>query len=85
MFNFISKLLYSLKSEKAKRRDMEKAFAAVGEPPEPSLGERVLAWCKEKILGPIIIGLVLLGVGVLVKCQQESQMHSQPQKQSQSK
>jgi|GEM_PF-7043872 len=44
-----------------------------------------LAWCREKILGPIIIGLVLLGVGALVKCQQESQSHDQPQKQSQTK
>ncbi|WP_144408234.1 hypothetical protein [Sulfuricella sp. T08] len=39
-----------------------------------------LTWCREKILGPIIIGLVLLGVGALVKCQQESPPHSQQQK-----
>lgn len=44
-----------------------------------------LHWCKDKILAPLIIGLVLLGVGALVKCQQEPRSHDQPQKQLQAK
>jgi len=45
----------------------------------------LLVWCREKLLAPIVIGLVLLGAGVLVKCQQEAPSHSQPQTQQPAK
>jgi len=72
MNNFISKLLYSLKSENAKRREMEKAFASVDEPPEPSVKMRfartkaVGLWLRDHVLAGVIISVVSLIVGIYI-------------------
>lgn len=60
MFNAMRNFLYSLKSEKAKRRDMEKGFASVDETPPSPIPRK--GW-NERPTGTMVI-LILCGLVV---------------------
>ena len=64
MFNRIRDFLYSLRSEKYKRRVMEKAFASVDEPPEPSIDTKVRAFAAEHWKFLLTFSATVVGIGI---------------------
>ena len=66
MTNRIRDFLYSLRSEKYKRKVMEKAFASVDQLPEHSIGTKIRAFAAEHWKFLLTFSATIVGIGIAI-------------------